>query len=366
VRGLLNEPSAAGIEYAHHSLRSIAVSRQELVLVYDLGGGTFDASVIHMDEGSHEVVSSEGIARLGGDDFDHLLLELALAQAGAPPLTAPERSRLLEECREKKEGLHPNTRRIAIDLGRAREGAGEVIVGSAAFYERCRPLVERTIAMLETARQKGTQALDRGAVVAIYLVGGASALPIVARLLRERYGQQVRKSPYPHAATAIGLAIAADQDAGYELRERFTRHFGVWREAEDGRSVVFDVVFAKDRLLPTPGPEKLTCTRRYRPMHNVGHFRYLECSQVTEQGQPTGDLTPWDEVYFPFDPHLQEDGDLQAIPIQRRELGEQWIEERYACDALGIIEVEIINQTSHCQRRYQLRGGKSRDSQGIA
>jgi molecular chaperone DnaK (HSP70) len=366
VRGLLNEPSAAGIEYAHHALRTGASARRELILVYDLGGGTFDASVIRMAGHCHEVISSDGIAQLGGDDFDQTLLELALAQADVQQVTAQERFHLLEECREKKEGLHPNTRKIAIDLGRARDGVGEVVVSTAAFYAQCRPLVERTMAAMERSMQgSARQALDWGAVAAIYLVGGASALPIVVRLLRERYGQQVRKSPYPHAATAIGLAIAADQEAGYQLHERFTRHFGVWREAEDGRAVAFDVLFAKDRALPAPGEAKLTCTRRYRPTHNIGYFRYLECSQVTDTGEPTGDLTPWDSVYFPFAPHLQAAANLQTIPIQRQELGEQWIEERYACDAYGIIEVEIINHTSHCERRYELRGSTSQGLVGV-
>jgi molecular chaperone DnaK (HSP70) len=366
VLGLLNEPSAAGIEYAHHARRAGTVARRELVLVYDLGGGTFDASVIRMVGHCHEVLSNDGIAQLGGDDFDQILLELAFAQAGMQQVTAQGRFQLLEECREKKEGLHPNTRKIAIDLGRAHDGVGEVVVSTATFYEHCRPLVERTMAAMERARQGAVhQARHGGAVAAIYLVGGASALPVVARLLRERYGQQVRKSPYPHAATAIGLAIAADQEAGYQLRERFTRHFGVWREAEDGRAVVFDVLFAKDRELPAPGEGKLTCTRRYRPTHNIGHFRYLECGQVTDMGEPTGDLTPWDDVYFPFAPQLQEAGNLQAIPVQRQELGEQWIEERYACDAHGIIEVEILNHTNHCERRYRLCGSKSQGTLGM-
>src|SRR3989454_12776511 len=142
------------------------------------------------------------------------------------------------------------------------------------------------------------------AVAALYVVGGASALPLVGRLRRERYGRKVITSPYPQGATAMGLAIAADQEAGYALRERFTRHFGVWREAEDGRAVAFDVVFAKARLLPAPSEAPLTCTRRYQPTHTVGHFRYLECSQLTDTGDPTGDLTPWDEVYCSFVPAL--------------------------------------------------------------
>jgi len=298
------------------------------------------------------VVRSAGIAQLGGDDVDYLLLDLALGQAGGQDWTTTEQVRLLEECREKKEGLHPNTRRLAIDLARAREGAGAVVVSTSALYERCRPLVERTIITLEEAMQ----GQDWGAVAALYVVGGASALPLVARVLRERYGRKVRTSPYPHAATAIGLAIAADQDAGYQLRERFTRHFGVWREAEDGRAIAFDMVFAKDSVLPTPGEPPLTCTRRYQPTHNVGHFRYLECSQVTDTGAPTGDLTPWDEVYFPFAPPLHEAGNLPTVPITRLEQEAPWIEERYTCDAHGIITVEMQNQTCHYARRYHLQG----------
>ena len=132
VRGLLNEPSAAGIEYAHHARSAGPSARRELVVVYDLGGGTFDASVISMAARRHEVVHSAGIAQLGGDDIDHLLLELALEQAGVQDWTAAERTRLLEECREKKEGLHPNTRRLAIDLERGREGAGRNCEGGFA------------------------------------------------------------------------------------------------------------------------------------------------------------------------------------------------------------------------------------------
>ena len=358
VRGMINEPSAAGIEYAHHALGAGAASRREYVVVYDLGAGTFDASVISIAERRHEVVSSEGIARLGGDDFDQLLLDLALNRAGVGEVAEPQRFRLLEECREKKEGLHPNTRKIAIDLGRALEGAGEVIVNVNDFYERCRPLVEQTVEAVERVMQHSPAGaeLDWSSVAAVYLVGGSSDLPVVARLLRERYGRQVRKSPYPHAATAIGLAIAADSEAGYSLRERFTRHFGVWREAEDGRAVMLDVLFEKDTLLPEKGQAKLTRSRLYQPVHNVGHFRYLECGRVDERGQPTGDITPWQAIHFPFDPGLQDESQLERIPIIRAHLNGQLSEERYECDEHGIIEVNIINHSTQYCRGYRLRG----------
>lgn len=357
VRGTLNEPSAAGVEYAHRHLKAVrGASSREHVIVYDLGGGTFDASVISMIDQQHEVVASEGIARLGGDDFDEVLLELALRQAGVGEPPPEARTALLEECREKKEGLHANTRRVVIDLGRALAGAGEVLVSTADFYERCRPLVEQTIEAMEHAVEASAAgaALDWRSVASVYLVGGSSDLPVVARTLRERYGRLVRRSPYPHAATAIGAAIAADSTAGYRLRERFTRHFGVWREADQGRSVALDVIFEKETPLPASGEEKLTRTRRYRPAHNLGHFRFLECGRIDEAGQPTGDITPWEEIYFPFAEELQHEAQLAHVPVTRTQPVEQLIEEVYSCDEHGIIEVQVINQATRHRRRFML------------
>jgi len=358
VAGLINEPSAAGIEYAHRFLGDGAPARREHVVVYDLGGGTFDASVIDIAERRHEVVRSEGVARLGGDDFDQLLLDLALDRAGLSGVPETARERLLEECREKKEGLHPNTRKLAIDLSIALEGAGEVVVSTADFYDRCQPLIERTVEVMEQAmrRSPGEAASDWRSVAAIYLVGGSSELPAVARLLRERYGRNVRKSPYPHASAAIGLAIAADAGAGYTLRERFTRHFGVWREAEAGREIAFDVLFEKDTPLPANGQPTVTRARRYLPAHNLGHFRYLECGGLGAAGEPTGDLTPWDEIYFPFDPALEGEADLKGVPVARAPLGEGVVEEIYSCDRNGIIAVEIVNHATGARRSYRLRG----------
>src|SRR6202022_161010 len=108
-------------------------------------------------------------------------------------------------------------------------------------------------------------------VATVYMVGGSSDPPIVARCLRERYGKKMRRSPYPHAATAIGLAIAADAGAGYQISERFTRHFSVWREVNGGKSVALDAIFPKETLLPENGGDKLQCVRSYHPEHNLGH-----------------------------------------------------------------------------------------------
>jgi len=356
VRGMLNEPSAAGIEYAHNAMTTASPVRREHVVIYDLGGGTFDASVINIADRRHEVINSVGISRLGGDDFDDLLLDLAMRRAGSAELSDPARFSLLEECRERKEGLHPNTRRIAIDLGRALPGEDEVVIDAQEFYASCRPLIERTIAAMEQAVLLSPIPQAWDAVGAIYMVGGSSNLPLVSRLLREQFGRRVRKSSHPHAAAAIGLAIMADSKSGYSLRDRFTRHFGVWRELEEGRSVALDVLFEKETILPEDPLAKVYRSRLYRPVHNIGHFRYLECGQIDEQGRPGGDITPWDEIYFPFDPALQQEKNLDRIPITRTDPGEHLLEELYSCDSSGIIEVAIINHTTQYRRSYRLRG----------
>jgi molecular chaperone DnaK len=364
VLGMINEPSAAGIEFAHQHARNEWAMRKEYLVVYDLGGGTFDASVIGRENQYHQVLTDEGIAHLGGDDFDVLLRDLALERASVGmTFTDAASFQLLEECRRQKESLHPNTRRIAIDIGRHLEGAGTVMVPVDEFYERCQPLVERTITAVEAAMARARQSDDVvwNDVAVVYLVGGSAELPIVSRMLRERYGRRVRRSPYPHSATAIGLAIAADAAAGHVLRERFTRHFGVWREADSGTRVVFDPIFSKDSLLPRPQEPPLLHTRSYHPAHNVGHYRYLECSRMNENGQPDGDITPWDEVVFALDPALHLDPELEHLEVCRSDAIErQVIEERYLCNAHGMIEVTITNRTAGYDQTYRLREAPAR------
>ena len=361
VVGMLNEPSAAGIEYAHRYRRSDLTRRREHVVVYDLGGGTFDVSVIRMTDQQHEVLSSEGITHLGGDDFDALLLELTLSQPALAESTRKwlSRSRLLNLCREAKESLNPNTRKITVDLGQISLVAGEVLVPVATFYQECESLIHKTIQATEDSIQSvlGDAQTDWQTLACIYLVGGSSELPVLTRSLRERFGKRVRRSPYPSAATAIGLAIAADQESGYSLEEKFSRHFGVWRESEEGRKIVFDPIFCKQTPLPKPGTPQLSAVRAYRPAHNVGHFRYLECSHLRDRQDPGGDIVSWDEILFPFDPGLKQELHLERIPVKHwPEAPSHCVEERYQCDAQGIIEVTISNQTAGYQRTYRIRG----------
>jgi molecular chaperone DnaK (HSP70) len=165
-------------------------------------------------------------------------------------------------------------------------------------------------------------------------VGGASSFPLVYRQLRDRFGlHRVRRSPHPFAATAIGLANVLDDEAGYELSDCLTRHFGVWRESETGRGITFDPIFAKDSRLPRAGEPSLMATRRYRPAHNLGHYRFVECGRIRE-GRPDGDVTPWDEIRFAFDPSCATPP-TREVEVVRRD-GRRQVEEQYRCTSAAL------------------------------
>lgn len=342
VLGLLNEPSAASIEFGHRQKTS------GRIVVYDLGGGTFDVSLVELDARNHTVVACDGISTLGGDDFDLLLAELAVGAEQLGSLELGDLFRLDEECRRQKEALHANSRRIVIDLDVVREGMGQVTIPVADYYAKCRPLLEETLA--PTARLAAL-----GEIEALYVTGGGSELPLVARVLREEFGRKVKRSEYTRSATAIGLAIQADATSGYALREMFTRTFGVWRESDAGTRMIFDPIFPRATRLPGAGDPPLSVRRRYRPVHNVGDFRYLEASQLGDDGQPLGDITVWDEILFPFDPALADVRTLDTLPVDHSDRAAvQQIEEQYACDAAGVVTVTIRNLTSHYGREYKL------------
>ncbi|HET7213547.1 MAG TPA: Hsp70 family protein [Terriglobia bacterium] len=366
VLGLLNEPSAASIEFGHQKRASHQFSEKMRILVYDFGGGTFDASLVELDEREHVVISSEGIATLGGDDFDEVLAGLAL-EAGEisvidqDSLSQAEMFRLHEECRQKKESLHPNTKRIVIDLGSVRAGWPQVTVAINDFYDRCRPLVEETLHATEDLLEAyglapgGAPQGQEQRLEALYMTGGGSEMPLVGRMLRESFGRRVRRSAYTRAATAIGLAIQADATQGYVLRDKFTRHFGVWREADAGHRIIFDPLFTKGTQLPGPSDPPLINSRRYFPVHNIGHFRYLECTHLTDDGRPAGDITIWDDIRFPFDPSLRDHAQLEQVPVDHLSNGHRSeTEESYACDGSGAVTVTIANLPEGYDRSYRL------------
>jgi hypothetical protein len=168
-------------------------------------------------------------------------------------------------------------------------------------------------------------------------------LPLIARQLREVHGRRVHRSQYPSAAIAVGLAIAGDDAADYSASERFSRCFGVFRERDRGKQVAFDPLIGPETPVPSRG--EICIVRRYQAAHNIGHFRFVECGWL-DSGVPSGDITDFAEVLFPFDPALRTShANLDELAVERREPG-PWVEERYTLDSKGIVTLEI-EDTDH-------------------
>jgi molecular chaperone DnaK (HSP70) len=348
VSALLNEPSAAGLEYTHRLSRTLT-GRRSAIVVYDLGGGTFDASLVKAWGQHHEILATAGDSHLGGDDFDAALAACALLARGqGEALEERGRQALLLACREAKEGIGPNKRRIVLEEPVA------ATVSIDDFYAAVTPLVERTLAVmaplvgrLNDDEAAGAERLD--GVAGVYLVGGGSGLPLIARVLKERFGRRVHRSPYPSASIAIGLAIAADERSGFTLQDRFSRSFGVFREGAGGAALSFDPIVETGAALPQE--RSVVVRRRYRAAHNLGHYRFVECASLG--AETLSDFVPFGEVLFPFDSALREASDLRAVAVERTGPG-PLIEERYVLAPSGLVEVELEDLDDGFARTFRL------------
>jgi len=360
VLGLVAEPTAAAIEFAHRNASAMSTrSPKRYVVVYDLGGGTFDTAAVSLRGRRFQLLCARGISRLGGADFDEVVLDLACRDApvGKGELDPATLVSMREACREAKESLRNSSRRLLVDLSAIDPRFGAPLLDTQEVYDACEPLIDRTLVMVDelfaTLVGRGVDPEDPRQLGALYLVGGASAFPALSRVLRNRFKRKIQLAPQPHAATAVGLAIAADPEADVFVREAVTRHFGVWREADAGRDKVFDPIISRD--MEPPGEERLVIERHYRPAHPVGHLRFLECSDLDPQGQPTGDLTPWEEIRFPYDPRLAHQAVLDTVPIERRDVPlHEEIVETYTHHHDGTIAVRIENRTHGYAREYTL------------
>jgi len=337
VAAMLNEPSAAGFEYTHRKATTVS-SRRTRVLVYDLGGGTFDTSLVDVVGTSHEVLASHGLGDLGGDDVDLLMATMALSRAGITEedLSPTELDDLLDQCRDAKERLTPQSRRVLIILR-----GQDVVLPVTDLYTACTPLIERSLAtMAPLVGRLDDGSPDLTEIAGVYLVGGASGLPLVPRLLRERFGRRVHRSPYPGASTAIGLAIAADRTSDYDLTDRLSRGFGVFRES----------------VQASPGGREGTVlTREYDAAHNIGWYRFVECAGVDESGEPCGEIAPYQDIVFPLEASLRDvdDEELRTYSVQRRDHGPR-IQEHYRVDEAGLVRVTITDLSDGYSRRYVL------------
>ena len=347
--GTVGEPVAAAVEYADRLVHGNRTGARRLDLsvgIFDLGGGTFDASVVHVHGADYTVLAAGGIEALGGDDFDALLADLFAARLGVARnlLYNWADAMLLAQARREKERLGSGAVRSLTldpeDLGLP----GAPVRVSVADYEAA--LAGRLAPALAAMRAVLTEASRGGGAApppaSLYLVGGSCRLPVVARLLAQAFpGLKLVATDKPFTATAMGAAIRAGERM--VVREVFARHFGVLRLAECGRRDVFTPIFPAGTRLPASGEAPLVRRVSYAPRHNIGRLRFLECAGVDAAGAPAEGLRAWSELRFPYDRSLASAARLDAEPIaDRDDLAGETVTETYTCDADGIITVHVL------------------------
>jgi molecular chaperone DnaK len=215
---ILNEPTAASLTYDP--------SQRELhrLLVYDLGGGTFDVSIVQAQEGVVEVLASHGDTQLGGDDFDDLLLNLVcdrFQQEHGVDLRASlvARSRVLRAVEAAKRLLsyHPFAR-IEEEFIAEKEGQAlhlNMELSREEYETLIQPLLDRTMDCVQRALDDAN--LIASSIDKVVLVGGATRTPLVSQMLEDRLGQPAHQEVNPDLCVAMGAAIQAAIIAGADV-----------------------------------------------------------------------------------------------------------------------------------------------------
>jgi molecular chaperone HscA len=205
VLRLINEPTAAAVAYG------LEKGHEGLYAIYDLGGGTFDVSLLRLTEGVFEVVATGGDAALGGDDFDAALAQWAWQEAQLQAQTPNDQRAMLVAARAAKEALTDSTEVTLRCV--TSSGTLALVVQRAVFDRLTQSLVQRTVAAAKRVLRDA--AVDRSSVQGVVLVGGATRMPAVRAAVADAFAREPLTDLNPDEVVALGAAIQAHQLAGH-------------------------------------------------------------------------------------------------------------------------------------------------------
>lgn len=207
VLGLLNEPSAAAIGYGLERSNS-----NETILVYDLGGGTFDVTVMRVEGKDFRILATDGDHQLGGKDFDDVIISYAVRifqqDHGFDPTTDPYTTQEMRKDAEKaKKEL--STRSKTVIMLRAQGKVSRVEIDRSRFENLIKAKVDTTLSLLKTTLRDAK--LEPHDIDRVLLIGGSTRVPLVRKSLIDFFGKEVDTSVNPDEAVALGAALFAAQ-----------------------------------------------------------------------------------------------------------------------------------------------------------
>ncbi|OOG51969.1 Fe-S protein assembly chaperone HscA [Polaromonas sp. C04] len=211
VLRLISEPTAAALAYGLDN------ASEGIYAVYDLGGGTFDISILRLTQGVFEVIATGGDSALGGDDYDRALADWVLAQAGLQAVTASDKSALKVAARACKEALS-SVASATDSVAFSAELAGAKVsfhVTAAQFEAATAGLTDRTLAAARKALRDAK--LGRDDVKGVVMVGGSTRMPQIQRAVGNFFGHAPLNNLNPDEVVALGAAIQANQLAGHNM-----------------------------------------------------------------------------------------------------------------------------------------------------